>query len=246
MIRTALVSVKIPAGILKGKISNITPDQELLGLPTTFRLSGSQMKDLQSIKIEGELNRVDPSRPRDRLDLLVRGIQLQGMNLSKSKDFPISLEKGAARFQMQAKLRGKNLDARISGHIKPVRISAGREKETRLLPKTMASSLKAVKGFKLEAYVSGTLGDLDIRLTSDLDRILKKAVGKQVKAQASQLEARLKSAISAKVNKELSESKAGLGGLNSVMDELTNRLKLGDGLLKEAAGGNLGGLKLPF
>ena len=246
LIRTALVSVKIPAGILKGKISNITPDQDVLGLPTTFGFSGSQMKDLQSIKIEGELNRVDPSRPRDRLDLLVRGIQLLGMNLSKSKDFPISLEKGTARFQIQAKLKGKNLDARISGHIEPVRILAGKKKETRPLPKIMAASLKTVKGFKLEADISGTLGDLDIRLTSDLDRILRKAVGKQVKAQTRQFEARLKSAISAKINKELAESKAELGGLTRMADELTNRLKLGDGLLKEAAGGNLGGLKLPF
>ena len=204
------------------------------------------MKDLQSIKIDGELNRVDPSKPQDRLNLLVRGIRLQGMDLSKNDDFPISLEKGKARFQVRAKLKGKTLDARISGHIEPVRISAGRKKETRPLPKTMASSLKSIKGFKLEADISGTLGDLDIRLTSDLDRILKKAVGKQLKAQALQFEARLKSGITAKVNQELAKSKAELGGLNSLMGELTKRLKLGDELLKEAAKSNLGGLKLPF
>jgi len=93
--------------------------------------------------------------------------------------------------------------------------------------------LSGVKGFNFKADVSGTVKDYDLRLTSDLDRVLGEAIGKQVKMQADQFEARLKSAISERVDREMADLKGKLGGLEGLMDELTARLKLGDGLIKE-------------
>ena len=50
------VSAETAAGALAGTIRNITPDQNILGIPLTFSLSGEKLKAAQSIAINGALN----------------------------------------------------------------------------------------------------------------------------------------------------------------------------------------------
>lgn len=233
LIWTALVSVEIPAGVLTGQIKNVTPDPDVLGVPLTFRFSGEKMKGLQSVKAEGEFNHIHPARPKDQARLLMGGYQIQNFNLSGSEDFPLALNKGLADFEAQAVVANEALAATITAGLKSIQISSGLPENAKPLAKAMASTLSGVKSFNFKADVSGTVKDYDLRLTSDLDRVLGEAIGKQVKMQADQFEARLKSAISEKVDREMADLKGKLGGLEGLMDELTARLKLGDGLIKE-------------
>ena len=102
----------------------------------------------------------------------------------------------------------------------------------------MASVLSNISQFTVNADLNGTLGDYDIQVTSDLDRVLKSAANKVVQKQAAALEKELKKAISAKVGGPLEQTKGSLSGLDAIGNELSTRLNLGNGLLR--------GLKLPF
>jgi uncharacterized protein (TIGR03545 family) len=223
--------MEIPAGSNKGQIKNITPDQDVLGIPLTYNFSGENLKGLQSVKLNGTLNHVNPSSPKDTANLDIRGYQVADLSLSDSPQLPIALKKASADFNADAVLSGQAVKANLLAGLKSVLISTGVKKDAGPLAKAMASSLSDVKRFNVKADISGTLKDYDMRLSSDLDRVLRNAVGKQVRTQAASLEKELKARISEKVNGPLSEVKADLGGLDAVGSELTSRLNLGLDLL---------------
>jgi uncharacterized protein (TIGR03545 family) len=245
LIRTARVSMEIPAGSIEGQIRNITPDQDVLGIPLTYNFSGENLKGLQSVKLNGALNHVNPSSPIDTANLDVSGYQAGDLSLSDSPQFPIALKKASADFNANAVLSDQTLKANLLADLKSVEISTGAKKDDSPLAKAMASSLSDVKRFYVKADISGTLKDYNMRLSSDLDRVLKDAVGKQVKTQAARLEKELKAGISEKVNGPLGDLRADLGGLDAVGSELTSRLNLGSDLLKGTEKKGSEGLKLP-
>ena len=245
LIRTASVSMEIPAGSIKGQIRNITPDQDVLGLPLTYNFSGENLKGLQAVKLNGVLNHVNPSSPKDTATLDVSGYQVADMSLSDSPQLPISLKKASTDFKADAVLSGQAIKANLLAGLKSVRIATGVKEDASTLANAMASSLSDVKQFNVKADISGTLKDYDMQLSSDLDRVLKNAVGKQVKKQAARLEKELKAKISEKVKGPLSDLKADLGGLDAIGSELTSRLNLGGDLLKGTEKEGSGGLKLP-
>ena len=231
LVRIARVSMEIPAGSIKGQIKNITPDQDVLGIPLTYNFSGENLKGLQSVKLNGALNHVNPSSPKDTANLDISGYQVADLSLSDSPKLPIALKKASADFKADAVLSGQAVKANLLAGLKSVLISTGVKKDAGPLAKAMASSLSDVKRFNVKADISGTLKDYDMRLSSDLDRVLRNAVGKQVRTQAASLEKELKARISEKVNGPLSELKADLGGLDAVGSELTSRLNMGLDLL---------------
>jgi uncharacterized protein (TIGR03545 family) len=245
LVRIARVSVEIPAGFFKGQIKNITPDQDVLGIPLTYNFSGENLKGLQSVKLNGTLNHVNPSSSKDTANLDVSGYQVADLSLSDSPQFPIALKKASADFKADTVLSGQAIKADLLAGLKSVQISTGVKKDANTLAKALASSLSDVKRFNIRVDISGTLKDYNMQLSSDLDRVLKDAVGKQVKAQAARLEEELKARISEKVNGPLGDLKADLGGLDAMGSELTSRLNLGHDLLKRTEQQGPGGLKLP-
>lgn len=226
LIRIARVSMEIPAGSIKGRIKNISPDQDILGIPLTYNFSGENLKGLRSVKLNGVLNHVNPSSPQDTANLDVSGYQVADLSLSDNPQLPIVLKKAGADFKADAVLSGQAVKANLLADLKSVRISTGVKKDAGPLAKAMASSLSDVKRFNVKADISGTLKDYNMLLSSDLDSVLRNAVSKQVSMQAASLEKELKAKISEKVNGPLSELKADLGGLDAVGSELSGRLDL--------------------
>jgi len=246
LIRTTHVSVEVPAGAIKGQVKNITPDQPILGVPLTFEFVGDKLKGLQSVKLDGTLSRVDPARPSDRANLRMRGYRVEDLSLSKSEQWALALKQALADMDLQATLRGEALNAKLVATLQSVQIASGVKAGAGVLANAVASALSDVKGFTLKAEVTGTVENYEVKLASDLDRVLKDVVGKQVQAQTARLETELQSAIAEKVAGPLNELKASFGGLDSVGTELASRLNLGTDLLKGVKGGSPGGFKLPF
>ncbi|MFQ5596683.1 MAG: hypothetical protein ACE5GK_01395 [Nitrospiria bacterium] len=130
--------------------------------------------------------------------------------------------------------------------MKSVAFAVGLKEGAGTLARAMADTLGEVKAFGLKAEAAGTLSDYDLKIASDLDQVLKKAIGNQVKVQATQFEAKLKSEITEKVNKEVAKLQSEFKGLDGLLDTLGGRERLGDKILQEAMKKATGGLKLPF
>jgi uncharacterized protein (TIGR03545 family) len=245
LVRTAKVGLELTAGLVSGTIRNVTPDQPVLGAPMTFEFAGDKLTGLQSLKLNGEVNRVDPARPHDAAAMNVRGYRLSDLALSTDDSLPVSVKEALMDADFKAGLRGEALDAGLAATLQSVRITTGAKPDAGAVAKAVASALSDVKSLHLKADITGTVKDYNVRLSSDLDQVLKQALGRQMQAQVGKFESQLRAAIAEKVSKPLGDLKAGFGGLNGIGDELTARLNQATGLTK-AGGGAPGGLTLPF
>lgn len=248
LIRTCRVSLEIPAGAISGEVKNVTAEQHVLGIPLTFAFSGEKLNGIDAIKIDGTINRVDRAKPQDTVHLKLAAYQLDQLKLG-GEQTPISLTQGVADLDVRATLRGPSLDAAIVSKMRGVRIEAAKTLAPGPVGEAIAGALADVKAFQVKADVAGTLDQFDTKVESDLDEVLKEAVGKQAKAQVAKLESQLRTAIDEKVGPQLAEIRGKLGGFDPLIQDLAGRLNLGQDILKLGAGGlggKTGGFKLPF
>lgn len=251
LVRKALVSVELAGGEVSGVIRDLTPDQRIHGRPTTAEFSGSNLKGLSSLAIKGELDRTDPERPVDIASLKIAGYGLKDVKLGGVSGITADVTKALADIDVKATLSGgageiekRGLDGKLSAVFRTVEISAGGG-EGRVAG-AIATALEGVGSFRLNADVTGTLGDYSVKLGSDLDRVLSDAVGKLAAGYTGELREGLAREISKRTDGPLRELTASLGGLEELSSILASRLDAADDILSETAGGLPGGLKLPF
>jgi len=248
LIRVAKVSVSIPAGDFSGAIKNITPDQNVLGQPLLFIFSGEKLPGVRSVRLDGAINRVSPGSPRDNINLHLEGYKLQAKSLSKDSSLPLSLEKGDVDLEVKALVAKGTVDATVSAKLQGARISAGGADAQSGFGKAVSSALSGVSNVGLQARITGPVDNYQVEISSNLDDILKNAVGSIIKDQVSQFENKLRAAISDKVSGPLQEAKGSLGGFEGLEKEIESRISQlagiqGGGVQKQPS---LGGFQLPF
>jgi uncharacterized protein (TIGR03545 family) len=245
LIRTVKTSLEPGAGSFSGMIRNITSDQDIIGVPLTFQFVGSGMKDVQALALSGALDHIQPAKFQDTIHVRADGYHAEDMTLSSSKEFPISLKDGLMDIDVKG-LRGpEGLRATLVASFKSAQFNAGKQEGGGTILAALRSALSRVSAFSLTAEISGAPGNYDVKVSSDLDRVFKDAVGRIVQEQSSRLEKELKAAVQAKTDEKLKDLKAGLGGLNSFgsnIDGVQNQL---NALLREATQ-KAGKPKLPF
>lgn len=245
LIRLTHASVEIPAGVIKGQIRNLTPDQHVLGKPLTFEFAADKLQGLQSVNLDGTLNHVNPSKPTDQAALRLRGLQVGPLTLAEGTAVPLVLKQAATDLDVRTVLSGDAVDGTFAARLQGVQMTGGVKAEAGALAQAVSSALADIRAFSVKADIGGTLDNPDVRLTSDLDRVIGDVVKKQLQAQLSRVEGELRSAIMEKVNGPLNEAKAGFGGLDGIAKDLAGRMNLGNELLKSGTTAP-GGFKLPF
>jgi uncharacterized protein (TIGR03545 family) len=245
LIRLADVSVIIPAGTVAGRIHNITPDQDLLGRPLTFDFASDALQGMEAIKLTGALDRVDPPHPHDTADLTMQGYRPAEVDLVQSDELHLALQEAKTDLDLRVDLRGATLAANATAALDAVRFATTTASQG-TLAKSVAAALADVHRFQLQGELSGTVADPDLRITSDLDRVLKDAFAKQVKARAGEFEAQLTAGINERLAGPLAAVESQVGDLGLLDGDLQSRLKEGNLLtsevekrLKEAVAGKV-------
>jgi len=245
LVRLTRVSVEVPAGTIRGQIHNITPDQPVLGKPLAFAFTGDKLRGLKSIRLDGEINRVDPRKPLDKVTAILRGVKLNDFSFGETGGIGITLKQAAVDLDAEAALSGPSLAAKLSSQIQSVEMAAQTKADAGPVAAAVGGALAGFKAFRANAEISGTRQDYKIGFTSDLDQVLKNAVGRQLQAQLGRFQSDLQAAVMEKVKGPLGGANAEIAGMDGIGRELAERLNIGEGLLKSGAGGR-SGLKLPF
>ena len=247
LIRKSDVSVKLKIGDLAGKIKNITPDQDVLRIPLTFIFSGGNLKNAQSAEITGTLDHINPLKSHDIVKLHLKGCRLRDIKLSDQKALPVIIKEGLLDLKLNAEIKGEVITSNIVAGLNSIRLETSAKESAGLLVRSISSALADVSRFTLKAEITGTPADYETQITSDLDRIMKKAVGNIVKEQSASLEEKLKAAIFAKTDGPVKDLKGSFAQLLPVDNELSGRLNTGMELLN-AFGIKNGSeeFKLPF
>ncbi|UCH22093.1 MAG: TIGR03545 family protein [Deltaproteobacteria bacterium] len=239
LIHNVKTNLVLTAGDVTGIIKNITPDQDILGLPLIFAFSGENMQKIGSLRLDGKSDYVIPSRAKNSINLSVKKLTISNLVLSEDTKFPVSLKKAVADVDMQAALSGNNINSNINAAFNGVKLFSDPADSQAFMAKAMSSALSGINQFKATLNIEGTTENYDVKINSDIDRVLKRAVGNIARKESAQFEQKLKTAIFAKVNGPLNDAKESLGGFGSIADELNGRLGSGKGLMG-------GELKLPF
>ncbi len=238
LIKRTKASIILPIGNLAGKIHNITPDQDVLGIPMTFEFSGEKMKTLESIKIDGVFDATMPDSTNSNINMNLNALQVMDVSLTDSKAFPVTLNKASTNVDLTAFLEGNQIDARIEAALNGVKLSSSTSDDAGLLIQSMGAVLSDVKQVTGTADVKGPIDNYQINIKSNVDDVLKSAIGKTVKKAAAKLEKELTQAVLSKVKGPLGQTSKSLGGFGGLRNELTRRLNSGNGLLK--------GIKFPL
>lgn len=217
LVRTAHLSLELDFGKLDGEIHDLTTDPVRLGRPTTFAFAGDRLKGAEAARINGTLDHLDPTRPRDSVQVALEGLALAGRTLGVAA-MPVAVVAGRAGGEGHLTIAGEALsgggDAKLDGL-----------KLTTEGSEVAARALSGVDHLALRVEIDGTLDDPAIRLFSDLDRLLGDAVAREATAQAAKLESRLQSVIGEQVKGPIGEATGGLGGLADLDAGLADRLK---------------------
>ena len=129
------------------------------------------------------------------------------------------------------------LDGRLDLDLSPVRLEAGGASDTSLSV-ALRDALNGVRSLKVAAELSGTLDDYGLRLSSDLDGILRDAVGRAARQEADRLEAGLRQAVDAKLETAQVEAEAVLRRIEDVKKDLDEaRARLEEALKQKIAAG---------
>ena len=229
--RLVNVTVSLPAGDFSGRIENLTPDQDILGRPLEFRFAGENLKGLKSISLEGTFDRVRADARKDVLNVRIRGYKAAGLKLSTSQALPISLTEGLVDLDIGATVDKGAITARISAGLRGARLAV-EPKETRQglagrVDSAIRTALLSVSNLNLTAEVGGPTDAFEVEVRSDLDDVLKNAVGAVVRDQMAGLERDLKAAIAERTAGPLEKLGLGVKGLEAYgleLDGLTQRL----------------------
>jgi uncharacterized protein (TIGR03545 family) len=244
LIARSAVTAETAAGLLAGTVKNITPDQDVLGIPLTFSLTGEKLKAAQSVAITGALNHVNPAKSEDSAKAVVRALRVNNLVLSGMKDLPVSLQEGLVDLNLQGSFT-EALRATFTADFNSARMSVGGGESTNPFVAAVRSALTKVNRFSLTANMAGTLENYSMNISSDLDNVLKGAVGSVVQEQSAKLEQQLKTAIQERTGGQLKDLQNIYGGLNEQGGALNNIQNQLNEVLQNAIKGAGGRLKLP-
>ncbi len=237
LIRQVHVDARLDTGKFTGQLTDITSQPNVLGRPLTFKFLGRQMKQLQALNLDGVFDLVRPDKPHHSVKMLVKELDLQDLDLSRSGGIPLSIARALTDLHLDLDLAGPELKANLDAQLRNVTMAL-QEAAGDDLAKAMGEALEAVRKFGLTVAVKGTAPEYAATLKSDLDRILQRAVGQMVKKAGAELQARLRQTIAEQTKGPIDQAQTLMGGLDALGPEFTQRLDLGNKLLKD--------LKLPF
>lgn len=232
LIHHTSISLNTADGEVSGSIKNITNNQRLLGSPTTWEFSGKRLKETKALSLNGEFNHIVPDNAKDTFSAKIKGHPVRGLTLSKSKSFPLTLQSAVSDVELDAVIKGKKLDSRMDFKFNAVTFQNAEEKDG-TFAKPVRETLSGVERFSVTADVKGTVDSQDIKLKSDLDMLIRKALSDGLQKQTAAFDAKLKEGITNETQPLLTPLHKNLTGLDQIEKKLTDRLKVGQAFSKK-------------
>jgi uncharacterized protein (TIGR03545 family) len=228
LVRQVKASMIMPAGEVKGEIRQITTDQALLGLPLQFTFSGDNLGNMQSISIAGALDHIVPNNSSDQVTVKVQRYAVEDFKLSASDKLPITLKKGLAHLNLSAVLRKDDLVADARVIMDAVVLETDKISVDNPLTKALDAALADVSAFSANAKLLGPLDNVSVKITSDLDNVLKNAVGKQINNLTNEFRDDLRAGVLDKVRSPMADTVDSMSAVDGITREIRSRLEIGN------------------
>ena len=145
--------------------------------------------------------------------------------------------------EIKGRRDAKAINARCMARVKSAKLNTGGEAGG-TFEKAIRSSLAKVSAFTLTADITGTPENYQVKVSSDLDKVMKDAAGSMVREQRDRLEKELKKAVQEKTEVKLAGLKQSMGGLSGQGGKLDGVQERLNNMIKGVGGSAGGKLKL--
>ena len=179
---------------MKGFLENLTPDPEKLDKPTrvSLRLEGPEVVRAEYVRDRRKDAKVD------LLTLHWPVINAEPLRIGKEGETSIQINGGQRELWVQIKTEGDQLEGRLVSKQTGVSLdlSTPAKFANSAAAESLRESLSFVDRIEMDAKFSGTWRDLDLRLSSNLGQVLRRAgedaIAKQVADSKRQLAATIR------------------------------------------------------
>ena len=166
------------------------------------------------------------------MTMAVQQYRVTDLKLSAADNLPLTLKNGLANLNLTAALREEMLDAHIQVTMNAAELEAGNKTGSNQFQKALHTALADVSTFSVNARVTGPLDNYKVKMTSDLDKVLKNAVDRQIKTLTNEFQDKLRAGILDKVKNPIADASGSMSGLDSITQEISSRLNLGNDVIK--------------
>ncbi|NOX43744.1 MAG: TIGR03545 family protein [Gammaproteobacteria bacterium] len=233
LIKSTRVSLELESGNMNGEVKDITSDQQILGRPLTFLFDADKMDNISKLKFSGNFNHIKPDDSIDTVNLDLTGYKVSHFTVSRSQSFPLSLDSAIADIVLSGELKQGNLNANLASQVKSANfvmsldtsLDTPSDKNTSKLTKIIGDALKNVKTFDVKANLQGTIKDQDIDISSNLDDVVKDAMGEQFKQKAQAFENELKDKVEQKTKGLTAKLESQLEKFNGIQQNMDSKQK---------------------
>jgi uncharacterized protein (TIGR03545 family) len=192
LVHKTMVTTEIKGSSLSGEILNITSDQEMLGKPMTFALSGKELKWAEVAVFTGKMDRTRPEKPQDTFNARITGYGTGDMELSGGGTLPVTFKSGNANLTMNASLEDWRFTAKADAVLSGLSLELDRERaKLGSLGDPIAKALASIDSANVNALAQGNRQAYDLKVSSDIDDRLSSAVQDVFREQAREFERQL-------------------------------------------------------
>lgn len=230
-IKNADISLSWQTEEIQSTWTDITHQHDVLGKPTLFSINSSASKLWQSLKLNGNLWLAEAGAKAEQ-EWQLAGLKLSDLALIDSDKMSSQLEQGLLSSKGQLKLNGETLSGTGLIDLNALAISATGSNK---LTNAIASTLNKMQQLQLNTDIGGTLGDLDLSVSSDLAQQIGSALISNASPEQQAKLDELKQKLNAKTSGLLSDSNTEMsqwleweklvdGNLSSINDVLKTKL----------------------
>ena len=218
-VERASISAELPRGKFLGEIKQISSDQSINKQPMLFKLQGVDMVGKKSETLSAEFNQVDKNNSFAQINYALTQAKIEALTISRSSQLTLDMNSALMTSVVDARLEQGELKGTAKTNFRQVDFSTGSSS-------MFAAAFEGVKAFAIDAAFSGAIGELSVKIDSDLDNQL----GKQLKAQLAQKKKKFDAALKARINEKISGPMANIDAKKAELDAIKQRV---DGLEKQ-------------
>ncbi|MBA54086.1 MAG: hypothetical protein CMK89_06475 [Pseudomonadales bacterium] len=219
-------------GTIDGEIRNLSDAPSLWADPVTININALG-EALGTIKLTGLLAHQKSGAEEDSLALSVKNSQLQNLVLSEGGSLGMMVNKALLNFDAKASVKAlSELNMNLNGVFSQLDLALVDEAKEGW-QKTLSQNLSALKELTLNGSAKGPLQDPDLKISTNLNGIMKQALSAELKQQGAKLRSNLKGELDQSLQQQLAPVQGELGELGGLSGEAGARLQEFESLLKE-------------
>ncbi|MEH6710813.1 MAG: TIGR03545 family protein [Paraglaciecola polaris] len=225
LVRNADISIKWRTESVLSIWHDITNQHDKIGRPTTFKVDSNASSLWQSLKLNGDFWLNDTGVKANQ-DWNLRGLALADVDLLNQEKLSSTLLKGLLSSSGKASINKNVISGSGNAALSQLQLTATGSNN---LTNVIAETLTGLSNLSINSDISGTLGDMDLSFSSDLDKQLASAMLSNLSGDQNSKLAELKQKLNAKIE-------GPLGATDSEMSQWLDWEKLADGDLSSIQG----------